>query len=100
MTLTSLVVLAAVLQAVPAQAVPAQGRTGTVQGTVREEGTRAPIAAATVSFPQLRRSVRTGEDGGFVVRGLPAGTWTVRATALGRHSTEVIALVPEGGVLR
>lgn len=94
MTFTSLVLLAAL------QAAPAQDRAGTVQGTVREEGTGAPITSATVSLPQLRRSVRTGEDGGYVVRGVPAGTWTVRATALGRHPTEALALVPEGGVLR
>jgi hypothetical protein len=95
MTFTSLVLLAAALQAAPPQ-----DRTGSVQGTVREEGTGAPIASATVALPQLRRSVRTGEDGGFVLRSVPAGTWTVRATALGRHPTEAIALVPEGGVLR
>ncbi|HWK89279.1 MAG TPA: TonB-dependent receptor [Longimicrobium sp.] len=95
MTFTTLALLAAALQAFPAQARP-----GTVQGTVREEGTGAPVASATVSVPQLRRSVRTGEDGAFVLRNVAAGTWTVRATALDHHPAEAVALVPEGGVLR
>lgn len=94
MTFASLVLLAAALQA------PAQERTGTLQGTVREEGTGTPVASATVTLPELRRSARTGEDGAFILRGLPAGTWTVRATALGHHPAEAIALVPANGVLR
>ena len=94
MIFTPLVLLAAL------QAAPAQDRAGAIQGTVREEGTGAPIASATVSLPQLRRSVRTGEDGGYVVRGVPAGAWTVRANALGRHPAEAVALVPVGGTLR
>jgi TonB-dependent Receptor Plug Domain/Carboxypeptidase regulatory-like domain/TonB dependent receptor len=94
MTLASLLLLAAALQA------PAQDRPGTVQGTVREEGTGTPVASATVTLPELRRSARTGENGAFVLRGIPAGTWTVRATALAHHPAEAVALVPSGGVLR
>lgn len=100
MIVTPLVLLAAALQGAALQTAPVQDRAGALQGTVREEGTGAPIASATVSLPQLRRSVRTGDDGGYVVRGIPAGTWTVRATALGRDPTQSVALVPEGGTLR
>ena len=94
MILTSLL-LAAALQAAPAQAPP-----GTIQGAVREEGTGAPIPGAIVTLPELRRSARAGDDGGFVLRNVPAGTWTVRATGLGHHPGEVIAVVPAGGTLR
>lgn len=94
MTIASLF-LAALLQAAPAQDPP-----GGIQGIVREEGTGAPIPAATVSLPELRRNARTGEDGSFVLRNVPAGTWTVRATGIGHQPAEVIAVVPAGGVLR
>lgn len=94
MTLAFLL-LAATLQGAPAQEIP-----GTIQGTVREEGSGAPVASAIVTLPELRRSARAGEDGAFVLRGVPAGTWTVRATALAHHPAEVLAVVPAGGTLR
>jgi hypothetical protein len=92
--LTSLL-LAAVLQAPP----PPEPR-GSIQGAVREEGTGTPVPTAIVTLPELRRSARTGADGTFALRGIPAGTWTVRATGLGHHPGEVIAVVPAGGTLR
>lgn len=88
-------VLAAALQAAPAQDPP-----GSIQGMVREEGTGAPIPAAVVALPELRRSARAGADGAFVLRGIPAGTWTVRATGLGHHPAEVMAVIPPGATLR
>lgn len=96
MTLASLLLAAALLQAAPAQERP----TGTLQGTVREEGSGAPVAAAVVALPELRRTVRADEGGEYVLRGVPAGTWTVRATALAHHPAEAVVMVPAGGVLR
>jgi len=94
------VILASLFLVAALQAAPAQDPSGTLQGVVREEGSGAPIAAAIVSLPELRRTARAGEDGAFVLRGVPAGTWTVRATGLGHHPAEVIAVIPRGGTLR
>lgn len=94
MTLASLL-LAAALQAAPAQDPP-----GSIQGAVREEGSGAPVSAAVVALPELGRSAAAGPDGGFVLRGVPPGTWTLRAGGLGHHPAELAAVVPAGGVLR
>jgi hypothetical protein len=94
------VILTSLLLAAALQSAPAQDPPGAIQGTVREEGTGAPIASAVVALPQLRRTARAGEDGAFVLRNVPAGTWTVRATGLGHHPAEVMAVIPAGGTLR
>ena len=93
MTFASLL-LAALLQ------VPAPDPPGGIQGTVREEGSGAPVPSAVVALPELGRSATAGQDGAFVLRGVPAGTWTVRAAGLGHQPAEVVAVVPAGGVLR
>jgi TonB dependent receptor/Carboxypeptidase regulatory-like domain/TonB-dependent Receptor Plug Domain len=93
------VILASLFLAAALQAAPAQDP-GSIQGAVREEGSGAPVPSAIVTLVELRRSARTGEDGAYVLRNVPAGTWTVRATSLGHQPAEVIAVVPPGGVLR
>ncbi len=58
-----------------------------ISGTVRADSTEAPIPFATVEIAELGRAVSTDEQGNFVVRSVPAGVWTVRASALG-HGTQ------------
>lgn len=58
----------------------AQG-TASVSGQVREVGTNAPIAGATVAIPSLRAATTTDSLGRFSFSGLTAGTheWSVGA---------------------
>lgn len=56
--------------------------TASLRGTVRDaKGVLVPIAL--IAFPSADTSVRTGEDGSFVVTGLPSGTQPVRVRKLG-----------------
>ena len=72
----------------------------TVQGTVRAADSREPITYATVRLPELERSVPADQHGYFVVAGVPAGTWRVRAHAPGYAPHEVTMVVPGEGVVR
>lgn len=72
----------------------------TVQGTVRAEGSREPIAHATVQIPALGRGVLTDARGYFVVTDVPEGRWRVRTSALGYRPHEVVVQVPASGAVR
>ncbi len=74
--------------------------TATVQGTVRAEGSREPIAHATVQIPELGRGVLADARGYFVFTSVPAGRWQVRASALGYRPHEVVVQVPASGAVR
>jgi hypothetical protein len=71
-----------------------------IHGTVRAEGSGAPIARATVQIPELQRSVTTDEQGYFVLPGAQAGRWAVRATAIGYRAHEAVVQVSASGSLR
>jgi hypothetical protein len=72
----------------------------TLQGTVRAEGTREPIAHARIEIAQLDRAVFADAQGYFVVADVPEGRWTVEASALG-YDTVRLNLVSTGtGALR
>ncbi len=72
----------------------------TVSGTVRSQGSREPIAGATVEIPELRRRTVADERGYFVLPGVPAGQHTLRAHALGFRRVERPVSVPETGSVR
>ncbi len=55
----------------------------TINGTVRVEGSREPVPYAVVQIPELRRSTVADERGYFALPSIPAGSYTVRATAPG-----------------
>ena len=59
-------------------------QTGDIRGTVTNAETRAPIAGARVAVATPRRIAITDEQGGYVLRALPAGHYSVLATAIGR----------------
>lgn len=71
-----------------------------IHGTVRAEGTSAPIPRATVQIPELHRAVVADERGYFVLPGVEPGRWTVRASALGFRPHEVLVQAPRGGSVR
>lgn len=58
----------------------AQGVTGTLTGTVTQDGAPLPGVAVTVSSPALQgtRSAVTNDSGAYYLGGLPAGEYTVR----------------------
>lgn len=61
----------------------AQAQTGSVAGTITDRASRQPISEATVSVVGTVLVGRSGPDGRYRITGIPAGTYTVRATRLG-----------------
>lgn len=71
-----------------------------IHGTVRAEGSGAPIPRATVQVVELKRSATTDERGAFVLRGVDDGRWTVRTSALGYRPHSVVVRATGGGSVR
>ena len=61
----------------------AQDLTGTIRGVVVDSATRQPVADVSVFVEGTRRGAVTGNDGSFLIGGVPAGTYTVRARRIG-----------------
>ncbi len=61
----------------------AVGDVGEIAGTVTDRETGVPIAGAVVELAGLPRRAVTGDDGGYVLPTVEAGTHTVRAEAPG-----------------
>ena len=65
------------------EARPAQGQaTGSVRGTVVDDGGGAPLAGAVVTL-EVGLSTTTAGDGAFVIAGVPAGDYTLTVTREG-----------------
>jgi TonB-dependent starch-binding outer membrane protein SusC len=79
-----------------ASALSAQ-QTGTVSGRVTEGTTQEPLAGAAVSVGA--RSTVSGNDGRYVITGVPAGTQTVRATRIGYAEASRAVNVTAGGTV-
>ena len=81
--------LAIVASALSATMAFAQGvQTGTMQGTaVDTQGGVLPGVLVTASSPALQgvRTATTDENGVYLIRGLPAGEYTVEVRAVGLH---------------
>lgn len=71
-----------------------------IQGVVRTEGSLVPIPSAVVHLPELRRSVTADERGIFIIPNVPAGSWSLRVTALGHEPLELGVDVPASGAVR
>jgi iron complex outermembrane recepter protein len=72
---------------------------GTLQGTVSDSGgTTLPNASVSVEGTGLRAT--TGANGGYEVRGVPAGTYTVRARLIGFQAGIQRVTVAGGDVVR
>jgi hypothetical protein len=56
---------------------------GIIQGTVRDSSNARPLASANVSLVGTRFAVATNEQGQYILRNVPAGTYTVRAQRIG-----------------
>src|SRR5262245_4512773 len=83
---TAATAVAAALFAVVLAPRPAVAQGGaTVTGTVTSAESRTPIAGARVSIEQPARRAISDEHGKFTLREVPAGSYTVTITALGRE---------------
>jgi hypothetical protein len=71
-----------------------------LQGRVRASPSGDAVPYATVRLPELRRAVSAGEDGSFVLPGVPEGRWRVQASAIGYQATEAVVRVGGGAVVR
>jgi hypothetical protein len=75
--LALLLIFSAAISCLPSSSFAAEIR-GNVVG-VRSE----PLARVQVSVLEVQRETITGDDGGFVIAGLAAGNYTLRANAVG-----------------
>ena len=70
----------------------AQG-TASISGTVTDSASGRPIPSVQVVVVGTTRGALSDDEGRFAVRGLGAGTWTVRAQRIGyRPATQTISL--------
>ncbi|HUR94763.1 MAG TPA: TonB-dependent receptor [Gemmatimonadales bacterium] len=77
---------------------PLAAQAGTLQGTVSDSaGVTLPNASVSVEGTGLRATA--GANGGYEVRGIPAGTYTVRVRLIGFQSATSRISVAEGAVL-
>ena len=61
---------------------------GTVEGTVTDAETGDTIPGANVAIVELNTGGATSMDGEYAIRGVPVGTYTLRATFVGYQSFE------------
>ena len=64
----------------------AQQSTGTIRGRVTDVATQQPLSGVTVAAGS--RAAQTLNDGRYVVRGVPAGSYSVKARMIGYASAE------------
>ena len=74
----------------------AQG-TGTITGVVRSQQAARPVENARVAVVGTTIAVPAGTDGRYTLRGVPAGSATVRVTAIGFGAQERTVAVSAGG---
>jgi TonB-dependent starch-binding outer membrane protein SusC len=80
--------------------VPAAGdaqTTGTVTGRVLDEGSGEPVIGAQIFLAGTSRGMTTNQEGRFIMVGVPAGTYELRATVIGyaQESREITVTAGE-----
>jgi hypothetical protein len=73
----------------------AQG-TGTVSGRVLDSASQQPIVGARVALALASRGAVTGDDGSYLLTGIPEGTQRVRASKIGFAAQERVVNVVAG----
>ncbi len=71
------------------------GPTGSLEGTVTEAGSGAPIAGAMVEIPDLGYSATSDENGHYAFSLLPTGTYTVTARKFGYEQVSALVDITE-----
>jgi TonB-linked SusC/RagA family outer membrane protein len=83
--------------AAPVAAQPAQSATrGVVTGRVVDAATQQPIPSAQVGVTGTTLGVVTGADGRYTIRGVPAGTVTLRVLRVGFAEDKLVVTVAAG----
>src|SRR5688572_2028066 len=77
----------------------AQAQTGTIQGRITDQDGQ-PIAGATVSLEGTGLGTQTDGQGDFVLRGVSAGSYTLRVEAVGHATESESVTVAEGAEVR
>jgi iron complex outermembrane receptor protein len=78
---------------------PLAAQSGTLQGTVTDSaGATLSNAAVTVEGTGLRAT--SGASGGYEIRGVPAGSFTVRARLIGFQASTARVTVEPGATAR
>src|SRR6185437_14446055 len=62
----------------------------TVSGTIIDDSTKLPIAAATVTVKGARKSISAGTDGSFTLS-VPSGKFTLIISSIGFATKEIVA---------
>ena len=76
-----------------APAMAAAQSSASISGTVTDSASGAPLTSVQVIVVGTTRGASTDDAGRFVIRGLQAGSWTVRAQRIGyKPATRVVAL--------
>ncbi|MBF9238556.1 TonB-dependent receptor [Hymenobacter sp. BT683] len=88
--------------AAPSAPTTARAATGRITGTVSEAGTGKPVSYATVAVLDAAGKVVNGgvagDDGKFILAGIPAGSYTVQISFIGYKNEERTGVaVPAGG---
>ncbi len=78
---------------------PAAVTAGTIAGSVREAGSGHPVQGASVILRELNTASMTGEDGSFVLRNIPDGVYTIRASHVGYSTRSVTVGAPASGTV-
>ena len=71
--------------------------TGEIFGTVYQEGLKQPVASAIIRIVETGARIRTDSAGEFRFRSLPAGEYTLAATASGYLSARGVAVTVKPG---
>ncbi len=72
---------------------------GTISGRVTDKATSNPVASAEVTIVGTTRGTLTGDKGEYIIRGVAAGTLTLRATRIGYAASMQKVTVPESGIV-
>lgn len=68
-------------------------QTGTIEGTIYDNTTREPLADAEVQIIQTEERQKTDENGKFVFRTVPEGTYTLAITPLNTELTQQASVI-------
>ena len=85
---------AAIIVATPSSAAAQRG--SSIHGTVTASDTRTPIMGARVSLVSPERVTITSDAGTFILRDVPAGKYTVYASAIGKKPDSSTVTVTAG----
>jgi TonB-linked SusC/RagA family outer membrane protein len=89
-------VLAAFFLSGAARMAPAQSPQGTITGRVTDAATGQPVASAQLNVLGTSAGTQTNADGQYTIRGLSAGTITLRALRLGYAEIRQPATITSG----